>query len=157
VATADDWWPLCRVAGFDTEPDPRSADGADPALPSTDDAEPGLPLAEVWACGWPEPDVGLGRARLAFVGELCLVTAPRLWDALEWISGTAPCVDIDLSGVSFIDASGVALLLRLRARLGERQCPMVLRSPSAIVHTVLSALGLRDLLVTDLTGASAAG
>jgi anti-sigma B factor antagonist len=120
-----DWWHLCRVPGVDA---------IDP------------PLLQVWACDWPRQDEVLGAGELALAGELCLLTAHGVWVALEWVSGIAEHLDIDLSGITHIDAAGVSLLLKLRARLAERRRPLHLHTPSPIVATVLAILDLDGLV-----------
>jgi anti-sigma B factor antagonist len=117
------WWSVCRI---------------------TDELAIGdAPLVELLAATETFPDHG-GALRLAVVGELCVLTTPSLGEALDWVSGTTEGLDIDLSRVTFIDAAGVRLLLRLSARLAERQGQLGLHSPSPIVLLVFAAVELGD-------------
>jgi anti-anti-sigma factor len=54
-----------------------------------------------------------GTAALAVAGELDLATVPALQDALAQLDGT-PALELDLSGVRFMDSSGLRALLTAR-------------------------------------------
>ncbi len=53
-------------------------------------------------------------------------------------------VVVDLAGVSFIDSSGLAVLLRAREVLTRKGGRMVLAGPSASARKVLDITGLSD-------------
>ena len=58
---------------------------------------------------------------LAVRGEVDLATAPALEDALaDAIRESDGALVVDLSGVEFLDSSGLKVLLRARALLGTR-------------------------------------
>ena len=69
--------------------------------------------------------------RLGITGELDLATAPQLADLLS-----DPTVDeLDLSGVSFIDASGLTVLVAARDARGPEH--LLLVTPSTAVSRIL--------------------
>jgi anti-anti-sigma factor len=60
--------------------------------------------------------VGLQRVRITVVGELDLVTGPKLLESIERALGLPACRDlvIDLRDVTFADASAVGVFVRAR-------------------------------------------
>ena len=78
------------------------------------------------------------------VGELDLATAPKLREALgEIVSGD---VVVDLAGVSFIDSTGLNVLVDAYKRLTTSGHQMTLRAPSRRVMAVLDITGLVKVL-----------
>jgi anti-anti-sigma factor len=79
------------------------------------------------------------RRTIVARGELDAVTAPELVDRLG-----DPSVDgVDLSGVTFIDAAGLAALVQAtRARGGA----LLLRAPSTPVRRAIEVTGLGHVL-----------
>lgn len=57
---------------------------------------------------------------LAVTGEVDMTTAPELAKAIELVSDHTASVVVDLSGVTFLDSSGLGALLRAQRELGER-------------------------------------
>jgi anti-anti-sigma factor len=53
-------------------------------------------------------------------GELDLATSDRLQTALDAVDASTPLIVLDLSGVSFLDASGLRVLIEAKRTLGER-------------------------------------
>jgi anti-anti-sigma factor len=85
---------------------------------------------------------GTSGARLS--GELDLAAYPNAAEELAPLFGSPGEVALDLSGVSFLDSSGIRLLIRLQASLvGEGT--LLLRSPQPQVARVLEIAGLPDL------------
>jgi anti-anti-sigma factor len=79
-------------------------------------------------------DGGDQRALLRLEGELDLASAGRLEDALRAAEANGPeCLVVDLRGLSFIDSSGLRLLLMAgeRARKDDRRL-VVVRGPSEV-------------------------
>ena len=69
-----------------------------------------------------------GTSRIVRVsGEIDLATAPRLHQALGEFTAGAGTVIIDLTGVSFIDSSGLNVLMQSRERLTAEGQPSLLR------------------------------
>lgn len=72
-------------------------------------------------------------------GELDLVALGSLDACLEVVLREGPRrLVLDLSSLSFIDAAGVAVLLRARRRAEEADVALILDSPTAPVSRVLA-------------------
>ena len=67
-------------------------------------------------------------------GELDLLTVPQLRDALAGLGGRDRGVVLDFSGVSFVDSSGLGLLLSMARTAEAKGGWLVVRSPSAAVR-----------------------
>jgi anti-sigma B factor antagonist len=78
---------------------------------------------------------------LAVIGELDLATAPSLALAL---TGRGPKLDLDMSECSFIDSSGIALLVEHKA--GPIPGLRIV-APNHVVMRVLSICNLAEILV----------
>ena len=79
---------------------------------------------------------------LRVVGEVDLATAPGLSQAISAALMEDPRgLVLDVSGVSFMDSTGIHALIEA-ARLMAEEDPLVLLSPSAQVRRVLDLLGL---------------
>ncbi|MFI8287566.1 anti-sigma factor antagonist [Streptomyces sp. ms191] len=93
------------------------------------------------------PDITL----MALSGEMDLASCPALEQATLVTPARRGTLHMDLSGVTFMDSSGVNLLLRLRRRLladGGRLLVTGLREqPSDVLHVT----GVDTLLDTDRT------
>lgn len=89
-------------------------------------------------------------------GELDLATAPLLRAALDTVHARRPRrVEVDLSGVSFLDACAVTTLVAARRRLGARGAALGLHRPSPIARRVLELTGFDR--VFEITGPDSAG
>src|SRR3954462_14090351 len=88
-----------------------------------------------------------GTARLSVVGELDGTARDRLTEVAEALaSETVLGVELDLRGVTAIDAAGVAWLLRVhRAAWGRGRRPRLV-DPSPQVKCALAGLGMRGLV-----------
>lgn len=76
-------------------------------------------------------------------GEVDIATAPLLRAVLDGVYAAHPHrVEIDLSGVAFLDSHGLTTLIAARRRLAARGAALVLRAPSRPVARVLAASGL---------------
>lgn len=85
-----------------------------------------------------EGDAGVATA----VGELDANSAARLRTAVdELFGGGHPEVVIDLGGVSFIDSSGLSVLIAAYKQAIDRDVRLTLRSPSAAVTRLLEMTG----------------
>ena len=85
-----------------------------------------------------EGDAGIVRA----VGELDANSAPRLRAAFdELFEGEHPAVVVDLEGVSFIDSSGLSVLIAAYKQASARDVKLSLRSPSPAVTRLLEMTG----------------
>ena len=87
-----------------------------------------------------------GDARIRVRGEIDLATVPALSAALEAAeAGDAPQIVLDLTDVSFIDSSGIAVLLRADAR-SRRDGARLRLATSPAVDRVIDLCGLRGKL-----------
>ena len=91
---------------------------------------PILPVVSVSICG--EIDIATSRA----MGE-ALAADPR-----------PAHLEVDMSAVTFMDASGIGVLLAARQRAVDGGGSLTLRAPSWAVRRVTGILGLDQLLVT---------
>ena len=81
--------------------------------------------------------------RVCLVGELDVATGPReflrIMEAGPQAGGT---MELDLGGVSFIDSSGVAMLMKIQSYLDGVGCHLVLTNLSRSASRLLVMLGL---------------
>lgn len=76
-------------------------------------------------------------------GELDLASVPGIESEIQpALEATPERVVFDLSGVTFMDSSGIAMLLRVAKRVAEVE----VRDPSAAVRLIIEATGLADVL-----------
>jgi anti-sigma B factor antagonist len=80
-------------------------------------------------------------------GEIDIATSRAMRDALAISAGPAH-LEVDLSAVTFMDASGIGVLLAARQRAVDGGGSLTLRAPSRAVRRVTGILGLDELLVT---------
>jgi anti-anti-sigma factor len=85
-----------------------------------------------------------GTRTAVFIGELDLAAFDRALEQLSWVFDEAGSLDLDLSRLTFIDSTGIRLLVRLRKGLADED-EMILRSPPPNVLKVLEAVGMEDL------------
>jgi anti-anti-sigma factor len=83
-----------------------------------------------------------GGVVIRLAGELDLATSATVAQAVETVLATGPARAVfDLSALTFMDSSGIALLLSVAQRV-----PVVVRSPSPIVRQVITMTGLAQAL-----------
>ena len=83
---------------------------------------------------------------VAMHGELDVASAEGLTDALIELAGST--LVVDLSGLTFMDSSGIGALVRARNRIkAEGLGEMVLTRPGAIVGRALGIVGLSAWIV----------
>ena len=82
-------------------------------------------------------------------GELDPHTAPSLRNEIDRVlgSGRANLV-LDLAGLSFIDSSGLRVIISAHKETAERDGHLVLRSPSPTARRLLDITGLLDHIET---------
>jgi anti-anti-sigma factor len=91
-----------------------------------------------------------GCACVVVSGDVDLSTAPKLWNALEpAIEQGAPTLVLDISGVGFLDSSGVSVIVRALKLLGETDRALVVRSPQLQARKVLEVTGLTGVLTIE--------
>lgn len=95
------------------------------------------------------------EAVVRVAGELDLASSPELARLLISAGGGAKVVALDLGPVSFIDASAVGMLVRVRERLRSRGCRLTVCDFSSQVRRVLSICDLLDVLKGQEVGQGA--
>jgi len=83
-------------------------------------------------------------------GEVDMATCGRLRDAIEPHLGPGQRVVLDLSGVTFMDSSCLAVLEQARTTLTEDGGSLILRNPSKAARHLLSVTGMSKLFQTEI-------
>jgi anti-sigma B factor antagonist len=83
---------------------------------------------------------------LTVSGELDMSSGPRLAAALEQVESTQRRVILDLSGVEFIDVTGLRVLLQARERARRAGVELAVVNASRGVRRLLSLTGTTELL-----------
>ena len=117
--------------------------------PSRSVASGSLPLVE--------PGFGIETALegdatvLRVTGEVDLATSPQLREACEQAAATTPAtVRVDLTQVTFLDSTGISVLVQMHKRLEGQGGALVLHGLSAQARRVLEVAGLDAFFrVTD--------
>ena len=89
---------------------------------------------------------GPGVTGLRLSGELDLATAPQLADALAQAGRDSVAVILDLSELTFMDSSGLHVILNARASLAEAGSRLVLLRGGHQVHRIFELTGVADHL-----------
>lgn len=83
---------------------------------------------------------------LALHGELDLASAPLLErELLDAESGRPGRIVVDLSGLRFVDSTGLHVLLRAHQRARENDHQLLLRRGPRAVHRVFEITGTLDI------------
>jgi anti-sigma B factor antagonist len=94
-----------------------------------------------------------GSAVFVVVGELDMDTVPELIRVIDPLVEDGPSeVVLDFSGLSFIDSSGIAALVRAQNRLHEQSRRLVVRSPQSQAVRVLEVVGLSGFIGIEVPG-----
>jgi anti-sigma B factor antagonist len=98
-----------------------------------------------------------GHVVVALRGELDLVDAAAVAEALETVAAFEPRIIVDLARLEFIDASGVAALSRGRGHARNAGGDLLLAAPQALVRRVLAIIWEVDgfSVHASVTGAAA--
>ena len=80
-------------------------------------------------------------------GDIDIATSQAMQDALVTVPGPAH-LEVDLSAVTFMDASGIGVLLAARQQAVGGGGSLILRAPSWAVRRLTGVLGLDELLLT---------
>ena len=92
--------------------------------------------------------VDQGEAVVAVHGELDMSTAPALSRSLAGVLDQHPQrLTLELAALSFIDSTGLTLLVRTSKRLKEHEGALQLAHATPPVRRVLEIVGLDGLLV----------
>lgn len=82
-------------------------------------------------------------------GEIDMATCGRLRDAIEPHLGTGQRIVLDLSGVTFMDSSCIAVLVQARTTLTDDGGSLILRNPSTVAARLLTVAGMTELFDTE--------
>lgn len=81
-------------------------------------------------------------------GEVDVLNAKHVWSFLDAATTGRTTFIVSLEQCNFFDSSGLALLIRLRKRIGERFALVV--PPDAYIRKILNVTGVAGkILVTD--------
>lgn len=87
----------------------------------------------------------------AVTGEIDMATKPRLAAVVEAIPGTDAPLVVDLSAVTFMDSTGLAVLLRIDRAAREAGRRLAIACPEGPARLVLAVSGVEDELPLYLT------
>jgi anti-anti-sigma factor len=82
-----------------------------------------------------------GEPVVVVEGEIDLAAVERLWQAIETVPADRRVV-LDLARVTFIDSSGLIVVLRAHLSRGGERSAVVVRRPSPPVALVLEMTGI---------------
>lgn len=83
-------------------------------------------------------------------GEIDVATCTELWERLAAEIERTTAVILDLSGTTFIDSSGLSVIVRAMRTLDSRGGSLVLRNPRPSVARVLALTGLDKVLTVEV-------
>lgn len=93
---------------------------------------------------------GDATTTIALAGELDPATAPALSEAIAAAAGDGVTqVDIDLGGITFLDSSGVRVLVSAREQLRAGGVGLSLRNPNPNIRRVLDITGLGEVITIE--------
>ncbi|WP_250031245.1 STAS domain-containing protein [Paractinoplanes maris] len=86
-------------------------------------------------------------------GDISLETVDVLRKVLRGIvdSQNAAFIDVDMQAVTFLDSSGLGVLVAAQRMAAGKGATLMLRQPTAMVRMVLQIANLDGLLVADAT------
>ena len=83
-------------------------------------------------------------------GELDMATAPRLGRVLDEALDTMPdAVRLDLSELTFVDSTGIRVLITACRRAKDQNCSVILHAPREHVLRTLKLTGVDRLIDID--------
>ncbi|HWF32826.1 MAG TPA: STAS domain-containing protein [Solirubrobacteraceae bacterium] len=86
-------------------------------------------------------------ATVTLAGELDIATVPRVEEAIEaTLTDEVQQLTVDLSGLGFVDSSGLRLFIVLDQRAAEQGWELRLLRPDAQVLTVFQVSGVEENL-----------
>ena len=91
-----------------------------------------------------------GTAVVSVRGEVDLYTAPHLWETIDAaIAETPNELVVDLSGVPFVDSTGLSVLVRAQKRLRPIAGTVVIRGANERVSMTLQLTKLNTVLTVE--------
>ena len=91
--------------------------------------------------------IGAVHACLAVSGELDLATSADLVSQIRCLIEPGRRIAVDIGGVTFIDASGVAACLAVQQQADAIGCAVAFAQPRGLVARVLELLDVEDELL----------
>jgi anti-sigma B factor antagonist len=91
------------------------------------------------------------RPTVVVRGDIDLTTGPELAAVLDVAMTAGTGIDLDLRHTTFIDSTGILVLVEAHVRLGQVREAIVLHDPSPAVRRVLGYAGVEDLFTLRLT------
>ncbi len=79
--------------------------------------------------------------RLTVRGDLDQATRHAFWHSLEELLTVGPSVSVNLAAVTFMDAAGLAALLRAQRVAAQEGVHLIVEAPSDAVLRILDAPG----------------
>jgi anti-sigma B factor antagonist len=105
------------------------------------------PLSHLFPLLSVEPEVTGSRTVLRVAGEVDLATAPQLRAAIDAaVTSGAPEVCVDLCATTFMDSSGLHVLVEARRRAEETGCDLTLACAPGPVARVIELSGVGELI-----------
>ena len=96
-----------------------------------------------------------GQAYVRVHGEIDLYTAPQLWETIDaMIAETPHELVIDLSDVTFLDSTGLSVLVRAHKRLRPINGRVIVRGAADQVYMALEVTKLNSLLTVETSSVS---
>ncbi len=96
-----------------------------------------------------ETESASGAALVSFTGDLDIQVAKEAAEAIEGVEGDRPDpLVIDLSGLSFMDSSGMAVIAAAHARALEEERRFVIVNPKGGVRRAFEVSGLDQSIET---------
>ena len=93
--------------------------------------------------------VEVDESTVALDGEVDAHTAPTLAQRFESLPAGGGDVTLDLSGVGFMDSSGLRVIIELHQRAAAESRRLVLRSPGPAVARLIEISGLGDHFIVE--------
>jgi anti-anti-sigma factor len=94
--------------------------------------------------------VGNGETVCQVAGEIDMATGSRLEDALSsLVAPDVSCLVLELGGVTFMDSSGLRLLIVLHQAMEAQGGQLVVRNPSGTVMRLLEITNLTHQLCVE--------
>jgi anti-sigma B factor antagonist len=95
--------------------------------------------------------ISVAGDRITVSGEIDAFTAPSLVEALTPFPAEGD-VRLDLSGVEFMDSSGLRLMIDTHQRANAESRSLIISNPSKVVHRLMEMSGVIGHLHVELAG-----
>jgi anti-sigma B factor antagonist len=90
------------------------------------------------------------EATIFLDGEFDMAGVARFWGYVSAVLAAHPLsIAVDVEGLTFIDSSGLAALLRARDTAAEARVPLRVIKPSRAVRLLVQYTGVQELLADE--------